>query len=1713
VFQLQPYTSNNVLDLSSDTGITNGTLTLVTPATYSRIAVIANSGNGTNSFGTLTLRFSNNSTLVTNYYAPNWFNDTTNIAWQGFERINLATGATSGATTNPRFHQTTIDLAAALGTNNQPLVSLSFNQPLAKSTGIYAVSGLLAVASTNFSLALLTNLPAANLQTTSATLSGQVLNTGGAIPTVTLYYGTADGGTNVGSWTQSILLGAQSGSFSQSVAGLSPGTTYYFTAKAVNAAGTSWAAPSGNFTTLTPSLASLTNLPATGVQANSATLNGQVVSTGGDTPFITLYYGPNNGGTSAAAWSNNISLGAQAGVFAQVVFGLATNTTYYFTARATNSAGSTWAAPSKSFTTLATNPVQSLTAVLTYHNNLARLGVNSTETLLTLGNVNTNSFGKLFAYPVDGFVYAQPLILTNVAIPGKGVHNVLYVVTEHESAYAFDADSNAGANAAPLWQVSFLINGATTVPAGDVGTSDITPEIGITSTPVIDPATGTIYIEAKTKEAGVYVHRLHALDVTTGSERANFNSPVVIVATNYPGVGSGDNDGAGHVLWNPMREHNRPALALLNGNIYIAYASHGDNTPYHGWLFAYNATNVLQQTSVYNATPNGGLGGFWQGGGGPAIDASGNIYLMTGNGSFNATGATFDPQTNNFAMSALKISTTNGLKVSDYFTPYNQAALSGGDSDLGSGAPIVLPDAAGSVAHPHLLVAAGKSGTVYLVDRDNMGRFNAANDSQIVQSFSGLAAGGQNGNYATPAYFNGLLYFIGMNDRLRAYSVSSGTILTTPTFGSTTFGTKASSSPSISANGTNDAILWMIESEGQNPVGSAVLRAYNATNVAQEIYNSSQLASRDDPGTSVKFTVPTIANGKVYVGAQYAVSVFGNGVFLATPTIAPNGGTFTNSVMVTLAEATPGATIYYSLDNSTPTTNSLLYTGPFVLLKSANVQAVAVKPGSVNSGVASATFLNSSAIGTGTGLRGAYWTSTTSAAFTNTTFTAAPTLVRTDSVVNFNWGNGSPDASISVDTFTARWTGSVQPQFAETYTFYTTTDDGVRLWVNGHLLIDHWVDQGATEWSGSITLAAQQRYNIQMDYYENAGGASATLAWSSPSTTKAIIPQTQLYPITNPPPVVILNSPANNATYTATASVSLGADAAAQYNDLDHVSFYVGNTFVGSVSNMPYSVTATGLAAGGYALTAVATDRSGMGATSSPVNITVTAGSGQPYGLTARAPAPAYFNMPSTFAGALPLLLSQTGVFTNTPNLSTAGALIPYNVNTPLWSDAAQKTRWLVVPNNGAAYTPDEQIGFATNDDWLFPAGTIFVKHFELVTNEITGGKRRLETRLLVRDALGAVYGVTYKWRDDNSEADLLTAGLDESITITNAGGTRTQIWHYPSPSECLVCHTPVAHYVLGVKTRQLNGNLAYPSTGTTDNQLRTLNRLGLFNPAINEADIAGYSKLSSLTNFSASLQDRARSYIDANCQQCHRPSGDGPTFDARFDTPLASQNLIDGILAKGDLGYDNARVVKARDIWRSVLLWRINTTNTAIQMPDFRNLIDTNAVQVIGDWINTLPGTPALAPPTLSPNGSVFLNSVSVSAQSTNGGDQLYYTLDGSLPDTNAFLYTGPLVLTSNATVSVNAFKTGFNNSVAATAMFLLHPPVVFTSGGFFTNHTFQLQVSGVAGRSYYVLATTNFTDWSNLGTNAAVSNLLDFADPAASNFTRRFYRAIELP
>jgi hypothetical protein len=501
--------------------------------------------------------------------------------------------------------------------------------------------------------------------------------------------------------------------------------------------------------------------------------------------------------------------------------------------------------------------VKLLSGVLTYHNDNARTGQNLQEIALTPANVKTATFGKLFSFAVDAAVYAQPLYAANVPIAGQ-LHNVVFVATEHDSVYAFDADNNT---TAPLWQRSFIdpANGITTVPNIDTSCADINPEIGITSTPVIDPLTGTLYLVAKTKENGVATYRLHALDITTGADRTGTG---VVIQGSVPGTAQ-PNDGKGNLVFNASLENQRLALLLSNNVIYFGTSSYCDMGDHHGWFFAYDS-KTLNPITAFNVTPNGTEGGIWQGGGGAAADAGGNIYVITGDGTFDAASGG-----SNYGDTFLKFAATS-LAVSDYFTPFNQGGLQAVNADLGSSGVLLLPDQ--SVGPSHLLVGSGKQGIVYLVNRDSMGKFQVGSDSQIVQSFAAAACGaGSCPVFGSPAYFNNKVYIVVMKDTLRAYSLVAGQLA--PAGQSTTLFQFPGSTPAISANGSSNGIVWALENNGSG--APAVLHAYSAADVSIELYNSNQNAARDVPGSSVKFTVPTIINGKVYVGAQGQLSVFG----------------------------------------------------------------------------------------------------------------------------------------------------------------------------------------------------------------------------------------------------------------------------------------------------------------------------------------------------------------------------------------------------------------------------------------------------------------------------------------------------------------------------------------------------------------------------------------------------------------------------------------------------------------------------------------------------------------------------------------------------------------------------------------------------------------------------------------------------------------------
>jgi hypothetical protein len=627
--------------------------------------------------------------------------------------------------------------------------------------------------------------------------------------------------------------------------------------------------------------------------------------------------------------------------------------------------------------------------VLSFHNDLSLSGANLQETQLTYANVNPTQFGKLFSQPVDGYVYAEPLYKANLPVPGQGTHNVAFVATEHDSVYAFDADSNAGANANPLWFHSFLdpANAITTVPSPSVvSNSDIVPEIGITGTPVIDGSTNTLYVVAVTQEirSGVthYVQKLHALDITTGNERtAAYTLGDAVQGgaeggwTNVSDIsvsGVGDGSGGGVIRFNAARENNRSALQLAGGLVYAAFASHSDFRPYTGWVLGFNA-QTLQPVKVFNTSPSSGGNGMWQSGGPVSADSQGNLYFALGNGFstngpitgvtvvnpgsgytsaptvtisggggtgatavatvsggmvtgvtitssgsnystaatvtfsgggattqatgyLNSTGWAFNPPSGNWSESVLKLSATGQLTVTDYFTPFEWRTLDGQDADLGSGGVMLLPNSVGSAAHPHLMVELGKSGKLYLLDRDNMGHnVPPPGPDNVVQ----VVTAGQHGVWGNPTFFQvnpttGIIYYHGSGDVMRGYTITNGHIddahvMVSP---QSTFSNFPGTQPVISANGianpTNptDGIVWELQVDnfgGGTPMGNrpltgpAFLRALKATDLTTVLYDSKSNAvgQRDLFGEPIKFTVPTVTNGHVLVGQARTFSVFG----------------------------------------------------------------------------------------------------------------------------------------------------------------------------------------------------------------------------------------------------------------------------------------------------------------------------------------------------------------------------------------------------------------------------------------------------------------------------------------------------------------------------------------------------------------------------------------------------------------------------------------------------------------------------------------------------------------------------------------------------------------------------------------------------------------------------------------------------------------------
>jgi hypothetical protein len=594
----------------------------------------------------------------------------------------------------------------------------------------------------------------------------------------------------------------------------------------------------------TPVAPTITTQPANQTVTAGQTATFSVVAAG--TPPLSYQWQKNGSditNATAASYTTPVTTTVDSGTMFRVVV--------------SNTAGSM----TSNSATLTVNPATSNSTVdvITYHYDNGRSGENLNETALTPANVNSATFGKKGEFTVDGKVDAQPLYLSQVTIAGQR-KNVLYVATEHGSVYAFDADSINGTTATFLWKTSTLGTGETT--SDNRGCGQVSPEIGITATPVIDRARNAIYVVAMSKNSGgTYFQRLHALNLSTGAEM--FGGPQNITAT-YPGTG--DNTSGGNVVFDPKQYKERPGQLQVNGTIYTTWSSHCDIRPYTSWVMAFSA-DTLAQTSVLNLVPNGSEGGIWMAGTAPAADTNGNLFFIIGNGDFDTTLNTSGfPANGNCGNCFVKLTTSGGLKLADYFTPHNTVAESNADTDFGSGGGILLVDAKDSGGNTrHLSVGAGKDSIIYVVDRDSMGKFNSTTD-QIYQEISGQLGGGV---FSMPAFFNGTVYYGAVGDALKAFPVVSAKLAATPSSQSTHHFGYPGTTPSISANGTTNGIVWAIENSG------AILFAYDATDLTKELYDSNQAAGNRDHFSGNKFITPMVVNGKVYVGTPNSVAVFG----------------------------------------------------------------------------------------------------------------------------------------------------------------------------------------------------------------------------------------------------------------------------------------------------------------------------------------------------------------------------------------------------------------------------------------------------------------------------------------------------------------------------------------------------------------------------------------------------------------------------------------------------------------------------------------------------------------------------------------------------------------------------------------------------------------------------------------------------------------------
>ena len=1353
--------------------------------------------------------------------------------------------------------------------------------------------------------------------------------------------------------------------------------------------------------------------------------------------------------------------------------------------------------------------------VTTYHNDIGRTGQNLNETILNTSNVNATQFGKLFSLPVDGQVYAEPLYMSGITVNGA-THNVVYVATENDSVYAFDADSNGGANASPLWQASMLSSthgaaaGATTIPSSDVGT-DIDPQIGITGTPVIDPNTGTLYVVSAALEGGSSVQRLHALDITTGAEK--FGGPVVITAS-VPGTGNGSVNGT--LTFDSLWENQRPGLLLLNGIVWIGFAAHGDNGPWHGWILGYNAS-TLTQTGAFCATPNGGGAGFWMSGQGLAADQLdtvnhpyGRMFVPTGNGDYTAT----TPYTNNmdYGDSHLNLDLTNGVPtVTDEFTTNQQAALNSEDGDIASGGMMVIPTQT-TGPYPHLAVQAGKMGYMYLINRDNMGGYNTTAD-QIVQEQPYIV--GVNGAWSSPAYWNGTVYWWGRNDTLKAFPLVNGLLSTTPSTSSVTL-FYPGATPSISANGTSQGIVWAIDSYGYASSSPAVLWAHNASNIATPIYSSSTNTARDTAGVAVKFVVPTVVNGKVYVGTSTEVDVYGllNGVTqTASPVIAPGSESYAGSVSVTITDATANASIYYTTDGTAASSSSTLYTGPITVSSTETINAIATATGLLTSAQSSATYTNVSQA------------SVVVFSETTGTYTTAQTITLTDTTASasiyYTTDGSTPTTASTV------YTGPITVSSTETITAIATAPG---LSASQPLAQTYTINLGATGISFPQGFAASTGLIILNGYADlddsrlqltNGLSGEASSAWYYQPVSVQAFTSDFTFQLSNPSAdgmtFAIQNSSAGTAAKGGngldlgyapiTNSIAIKFDL---YSNAGEGPDSTGLYLNGAVPTVPaIDLSATGinlhsdddmavhLSYDGTTLSMTITDMvtAATWSTSWTINIPSTIGSNTAYvgftggtgGLTAsqKILTWSYFTTAGAATAATPTFSPAAGTYTSAQTVTisdtTAGAVIYYTTNGttpsstsssiysgPITVSATETLNAIAVVSGDAnsavgssAYTIS--LPAAATPTFSPAAGTYASAQTVTISDATSGATIHYTTNGTTPTAASTVYSGPITVSATETLNAIAVASGDSTSAVGSAAYTISTTAATPTFSP--VAGTYTSAQTVTISDTTAGAVIYYTTNGTTPSSTSS----SVYSGPITVSATETLEAIAVATGFTNSAVGSAAYTISL-------PAAATPTFSPAAGTYASTQTVTIADTTTGAVIYYTTNGTTPSSTSSSVYSGPITVSATetlkAIAVaPSFSNSAVGSAAYTIN-----LPA----ATPTFSVAAGTYTSAQTITISDTTAGATIYYTTNGTTPTTSSTVYSSAIAVNATETLEAIAVATGSSTSAVASAAYTINLPAAATptfspvAGTYTSAQTVTISDTTAGAAIYY---TTNGT------------------------------------